>query len=179
MTSIGSSPRVWGTQRLDNPAPASYRFIPTCVGNTSIIELACPRYAVHPHVCGEHFTATRKICPRAVHPHVCGEHFCCRFCPGFSPGSSPRVWGTQQQARDQGGQARFIPTCVGNTSYPSYRQPQLSVHPHVCGEHVAGPGDQDLVKRFIPTCVGNTSALMTPMDWMVGSSPRVWGTRKS
>jgi len=50
---------------------------------------------------------------------------------------------------------RFIPTCVGNIVVDGTTQTLLPVHPHVCGEHVAG--DRRITMG-------------------TGSSPRVWGT---
>ena len=133
---IGSSPRVWGTLLPYAPLVNFLRFIPTCVGN-SVPKSMCPFPAsVHPHVCGE--LGDRSIIPRSI------------------LGSSPRVWGTPQVTLIDAGEARFIPTCVGN-SYSS-RSPirVISVHPHVCGELaiVSGFKSENL-----------------------GSSPRVWGTQ--
>ena len=76
---------------------------------------------------------------------------------GGHPGSSPRVWGTQWLSYQFLWFKRFIPTCVGNTSRFRKTALSLTVHPHVCGEHVNG-----------------TPALAASS----GSSPRVWGTRK-
>ncbi len=70
----GSSPRVWGTFHVVLLARHAERFIPTCVGNMPSAAPPAPRPSVHPHVCGEHW----------------------------------RRW------RLAGVMARFIPTCVGN-----------------------------------------------------------------
>jgi len=53
--------------------------------------------------------------------------------------------------------ARFIPTGVGNTSWPAPMAPPPPVHPHGRGEHPAALAKADLSG---------------------GSSPRAWGTRK-
>ena len=50
---------------------------------------------------------------------------------------------------------RFIPTCVGNAIRSRYLSSSTPVHPHVCGERVR----RSLCKAYL-----------------VGSSPRVWGT---
>ncbi len=136
---------------------SSYRFIPTCVGNTVVPSPTslCP--TVHPHVCGEYFKCRKlnfirdgssprvwgipgRICidgsRNSVHPHVCGEYI------DTPPRFAPRSW--------------FIPTCVGNThgfsmpvSSPGGSSPRVwgilpvqseqpsrhLVHPHVCGEY--------------------------------------------
>ncbi len=112
----GSSPRVWGTQTLNDSPDFECRFIPTRVGNTLIEQVLRPGRSVHPHACGEHCDwpqirapTTRFIPTRvgntpyflivafflAVHPHACGEHFHFSTSLLISDGSSPRVWGTQ------------------------------------------------------------------------------------
>ncbi len=134
------------------------RFIPTCVGNMDA-----------------------HVQPRdrpAVHPHVCGEHGCCSCIHDCHNGSSPRVWGTCWPPRRHQHLSRFIPTCVGNITLIIPSAATRAVHPHVCGEHVAGRCARDhdvgssprvwgtcyrtdpacLVSRFIPTCVGNMSS---------------------
>ena len=133
-----------------------------------------------------------------VHPHACGEHLSPKswFIPFV--GSSPRVWGTPHEWRAGGWRFRFIPTRVGNT----YRPPaNVSSNdgssPRVWGTLTAyGPGR--VTVRFIPTRVGNTPTFGCGPPRMavhphacgehwalppyalatVGSSPRVWGTRR-
>ena len=96
----GSSPRVWGTQHCPSYEFCMKRFIPTCVGNSTLAGVDSSCFAVHPHVCGE-------LTPGSDH---------CWRCHG----SSPRVWGTQRNERKFRVIDRFIPTCVGNSSalYP-------------------------------------------------------------
>jgi len=94
-------------------------------------------------------------------------------------GSSPRVWGTYNEALRAENTERFIPTCVGNMTQTRCECRLPSVHPHVCGEHIvwivrwtsragssprvwgtfadAHPFGRD--HRFIPTCVGNMARL--------------------
>ena len=132
----GSSPRVWGTLHIDLEHVHSLRFIPTRVGNTAGFPLFCSTGAVHPHACGEHFLR--------VHIQE-GER-----------GSSPRVWGTPDNADLTALTNRFIPTRVGNTILIACAYEVNPVHPHACGEHALGNG------------------LVWPP---LGSSPRVWGTR--
>ena len=111
----GSSPRVWGTPLRKGLASGFTRFIPTCVGNTRPGRTSPPSTPVHPHVCGEHIMLTYAQC--------------------LLIGSSPRVWGTPLDWRGKPPHMRFIPTCVGNTSFVHIIPPPYSVHPHVCGEH--------------------------------------------
>ncbi len=116
---------------------------------------------------------------RPVHPHARGEHGLAPVAARRTPGSSPRTWGTQQNAHEDTRRRRFIPTHVGNTAAPA-PMPQLrSVHPHARGEHgYAGlrpslnsgssprtwgtPARSCALSRcsrFIPTHVGNTDAV--------------------
>ncbi len=73
-TSVGSSPRVWGTYCKWLHVTDKERFIPTGVGNI------------------EYFN--RDNWETAVHPHGCGEHNCNFRVTIAAIGSSPRVWGT-------------------------------------------------------------------------------------
>ena len=153
------------------------RFIPTGVGNTG-----CPHGARN---------------PCAVHPHGCGEH-----CPfwggcGYSPGSSPRVWGTPIFTPVQSVVFAVHPHGCGEHEWPEYGgHPYCGSSPRVWGtQHPLDHVHQGV--RFIPTGVGNTAGyavlgfgvpvhphgcgehIFSPAwrGWEVGSSPRVWGTR--
>src|SRR5438128_1528625 len=91
----GSSPRSWGTPSVGNLPGWIRRFIPTVVGNTCFLLSKMPMISVHPHGRGEH-----------------------RGGAGFRlvyRGSSPRSWGTHFCGPASPGNARFIPTVVGNT----------------------------------------------------------------
>ncbi len=147
---------MWGTRTISAAYLSASRFIPTCVGNTSI--------------------NSDKILIASVHPHVCGEHYGNKARYNTHHGSSPRVWGTLARETHAREGNRFIPTCVGNTFNPIGAHGSTPVHPHVCGEHRSGvmrgavkPGSSPRVwgtrflqaslsyfLRFIPTCVGNT-----------------------
>ncbi len=192
----GSSPRMWGTHRLQQHADAVLRFIPTHVGNT----LRC----------------SGRSAPSPVHPHACGEHLVSNCSQVARCGSSPRMWGTPEAGRRKLEAHRFIPTHVGNTVGDPPTWAWRPVHPHACGEHgvadmgtfipggssprmwgtlLAGAEAADL-ERFIPTHVGNTSGSgpwslrravhlhacgehgrqMATSTSVLGSSPRMWGT---
>ncbi len=111
----GSSPRMWGTHRLQQHADAVLRFIPTHVGNT----LRC----------------SGRSAPSPVHPHACGEHLVSNCSQVARCGSSPRMWGTQDASVFDGLFYRFIPTHVGNTVGDPPTWAWRPVHPHACGEH--------------------------------------------
>jgi len=92
---IGSSPRVRGTHLKSRIKDIRKRFIPACAGNTE--------------------KTSGGVSGAAVHPRVCGEHFSARRCSGKGNGSSPRVRGTLLARALWPGENRFIPACAGNT----------------------------------------------------------------
>ena len=174
----GSSPRMWGTPQLRLGAKPNFRFIPTHVGNTKTEIHRSGPPTVHPHACGEHFVSSMfsassfmRFIPThvgntrqetdawtigAVHPHACGEHDIPRLIRRPDDGSSPRMWGTLINENIIGDILRFIPTHVGNTTFPIVCSTITAVHPHACGEHLK---------------------LLLTNRRMTGSSPRMWGTR--
>ena len=91
----GSSPRAWGILQMLCINGYAYRFIPTCVGNTSNAGTASTLATVHPHVRGEY------------EPPILLR-------PSYN-GSSPRAWGIPGEDAAGVLTTRFIPTCVGNT----------------------------------------------------------------
>ena len=177
----GSSPRVWGTRVCPHNAAIHHRFIPACVGNST--------------------TPADSTLVGTVHPRVCGELTPTDLADARISGSSPRVWGTRYRQRriSEAINMRFIPACVGNSIGQCHSLWDLSVHPRVCGElvlgHSAAPAHLRFIPacvgnslqlflsacqcfRFIPACVGNSSIGQCHSIWrLVGSSPRVWGTR--
>jgi len=96
-------------------------------------------------------------------------------------GSSPREWGTRDDALRRIFELRFIPTRVGNTHARRWTAHRTPVHPHASGEHwdlidsassASGSsprewGTQLCVNlrfdnlRFIPTRVGNTQPVLS------------------
>ena len=186
---------MWGIRRQSDYAEPLWRFIPTRVGNTFVVDILRPFVTVHPHACGEYKAGETR--------------------PFLLPGSSPRVWGIRGIRGFFAFLDRFIPTRVGNTLAPVWPYPQRPVHPHACGEYtgikcwplrVAGSSPRvwgiplPLVQsparaRFIPTRVGNTARpcghsrrdavhphacgeyieAIKEGNISAGSSPRVWG----
>ena len=111
----GSSPRAWGTRVPFRHPKHAGRLIPTCVGNTSMDQLAETLPEAHPHVRGEHRRGSARNS---------------RF-----RGSSPRAWGTLFGSGAGAFEPRLIPTCVGNTPAFTTPPPPPTAHPHVRGEH--------------------------------------------
>ena len=93
---------------------------------------------------------------RAVHPHAHGERDGLGHRAAFSDGSSPRTWGTLAHLLGVVAVPRFIPTHMGNATWPPSRPPARSVHPHAHGERLE---------------------TVRPVSAATGSSPRTWGTR--
>ena len=193
----GSSPRAWGIHNFTGGEISPTRFIPTCVGNTSV-----------------HVREQRR---GSVHPHVRGEYGLVATLAELEDGSSPRAWGIPERSLSNVCPRRFIPTCVGNTIRQGKMSAPASVHPHVRGEYrtqgISGSAlggssprawgilysqvGRKLSQRFIPTCVGNTrdgrsfraDLAVHPhvrgeyksdfynIKESAGSSPRAWGIR--
>ena len=94
----------------------------------------------------------------SVHPHGCGERVHGRVDKDSYSGSSPRLWGTLRRRGYDDSRSRFIPTAVGNAYANAGGGAVTPVHPHGCGERC--------LVRYAPS-QGK------------GSSPRLWGTRRS
>ena len=155
-SSTGSSPRLRGTHRPDQPGPGRPRFIPASAGNTCCWLCRSGTHTVHPRVCGEH-----------------GE---VRISAGERTGSSPRLRGTQSRGFAGSIRQRFIPASAGNTPQAARSPSVVPVHPRVCGEHIILNGHQahsagssprlrgtrhrsftsTRYTRFIPASAGNT-----------------------
>ena len=114
LNTVGSSPRVRGTDIAVASAYAQRRFIPACAGNWSQWPADDPTRPVHPRVCGE------LDSPCSIKTDRCG--------------SSPRVRGTGTLRTDDFVVERFIPACAGNWRTILAVNPSVQVHPRVCGE---------------------------------------------
>ena len=115
-----------------------------------------PEFRFIPTAVGNATASDRRPFCISVHPHGCGER---GGFLGHSPnvvGSSPRLWGTLHTPWGMESGSRFIPTAVGNALQAVAEKNLLSVHPHGCGERY---GELGQVKKVL------------------GSSPRLWGTR--
>ena len=88
------------------------------------------------------------------HPHACGDKTLRSMYLLSATGSSPRVWGQDQQVQKIQLCYGIIPTRVGTSRTSLLRLSKSRDHPHACGDK----------KRIFLICTMNT-----------GSSPRVWG----
>ena len=198
LSHLGSSPRVRGTPLMEPVSAHVSGIIPACAGNTTRGPAASSPARDHPRVCGEHVEPgddasplkgssprvrgtlrqfrdpidVRGIIPACAgntqsllkmlpairdHPRVCGEHVYYGFSVVLGVGSSPRVRGTPPACGLQSGEHGIIPACAGNTAAGSAGRSGVWDHPRVCGEHTM------LKNLGLP---------------LVGSSPRVRGTRR-
>ena len=152
----GSSPRLRGTGVLCGAGAISLRFIPAPAGNRDQFGYSHVWLPVHPRACGEQLPFN----PRAP----------------VSPGSSPRLRGTDWPADPVGGCFRFIPAPAGNSPFLLPWRVELPVHPRACGEQFCpsisvccwigssprlrgtglGHGVERLAHRFIPAPAGNS-----------------------
>ncbi len=116
---------------------------------------------------------------RPVHPHARGEHSAAPVGVDGEDGSSPRPWGTRHQYLQFGAMVRFIPTPVGNTSWPTTRCASGAVHPHARGEHFRDIASSSNIGGSSPRPWGTRTMQASSSTLMYGSSPRPWGTRAS
>ena len=177
----GSSPHAWGIPIRGHKSGLRPRFIPTCVGNTAAVPVACGLWPVHPHMRGEYIRwGGKRHGVNGSSPHAWGIRRRSkmvkrggRFIPTCvgntfaisvrilaSCGSSPHAWGIQGFYQDSVLPRRFIPTCVGNTDDVIRLGCEGAVHPHMRGEYDQFVHCYLTAVRFIPTCVGNTSGLL-------------------
>ena len=153
---LGSSPPAWGTRRAATVYEKAPRLIPTCVGNTPPTTGSSAMSWAHPHLRGEHGTASDKS--------------------KYIKGSSPPAWGTHRPPCRDWCAFGLIPTCVGNTPLSASGPLPTWAHPHLRGEHMSARWPEAVAKGssppawgtrtlrarnsrrrgLIPTCVGNT-----------------------
>ena len=175
--SVGSSPRVRGTQIQHASHGRIHRIIPACAGNTGGSGWCSRRRWDHPRVCGNTLLSTARLRPKRDHPRVCGEHPFSSIVHNPPGGSSPRVRGTQIKLEETIWSAGIIPACAGNTAHMICLELPTRDHPRVCGEHEvmqgvlkvaqgSSPRVRGTPARYrrrssrpgiIPACAGNTS----------------------
>ena len=130
----GSSPRVWGQASWDKIFEEFPRIIPTRVGTS--------------------YCARCDKCNGKDHPHACGDKGAVATVPVTSLGSSPRVWGQDDDLRKDEFHLRIIPTRVGTSkkNLKNFYKPRIiptrvgtsrlidlekiadEDHPHACGD---------------------------------------------
>ena len=113
-TSLGSSPRMRGKQRLTSIEHFAERIIPAHAGQT----------------CG----GRRGPACSADHPRACGANVGVDVSDAFGCGSSPRMRGKRLHKRHRGKPVRIIPAHAGQTcSLLRVSAVLFSDHPRACG----------------------------------------------
>ena len=174
------------------------RIIPTRVGTSYSIQLRAAVTEDHPHACGDNSRYFQQVililgssprvwgqdCPRFFkgncipiiptrvgtrylclllwlfhwdHPHACGDKLASAFNMDKVEGSSPRVWGQASWDKIFEEFPRIIPTRVGTSSLHFGYERLNGDHPHACGDKMT---------------------IYEKMNFISGSSPRVWGQVK-
>ena len=113
--SLGSSPRMRGTQIVDTGLRKLRGIIPAYAGNTW-------------------WSVSLAVASRD-HPRVCGEHRSRRSRKFLLRGSSPRMRGTLRVLGDNVNAVGIIPAYAGNTMAGTGACSKYWDHPRVCGEH--------------------------------------------
>ena len=134
---LGSSPRVWGQAFSTLCRRRGNGIIPTRVGTSEVVYVQNGIEGDHPHACGDKRTLFLKKKPLK--------------------GSSPRVWGQEDDGEYELINFRIIPTRVGTSSCNKCIDCCVQDHPHACGD--------------------KTVSVSSPSIFS-GSSPRVWGQGK-
>ena len=193
----GSSPRMRGTRAPPGQPQPPPRIIPAHAGNSLVRLVMLNLLADHPRACGELDSKPLNLCksvgssprmrgtPAAAvgivwgiriipahagnslaplrtdrtgsdHPRACGELRRLWTRVRGTYGSSPRMRGTHVEARGVFGVGRIIPAHAGNSIQGFGERSCGSDHPRACGE------------LLLSRC---------PVAHLIGSSPRMRGTR--
>ena len=145
-----------GTPKCAYGARYSRGIIPAHAGNTRKLSRRRTGSRDHPRACGEHAPAAiGAAAPPGIipahagntgvtvavsfgvrdHPRACGEHLSHWGIYGVSPGSSPRMRGTQTSIPSRPLTVGIIPAHAGNTCSSSISVNVCKDHPRACGEH--------------------------------------------
>ncbi len=89
-------------------------------------------------------------------------------------GSPPRLWGIQNNKKQQNLDRRFTPTPVGNTCCLTTWCCGGTVHPHACGEYATGSSPPP-TRPVHPHACGEYFVVSTVTTLVDGSPPRLWG----
>ncbi len=154
---LGSSPRLRGTQALQERITLTRGIIPALAGNTRRRCRTGHRAWDHPRACGEHLASLdQQRFDRGSSPRLRGTQTLERVCasgrgiiPALAgntdgltlagiavPGSSPRLRGTLLRSGPATPPCGIIPALAGNTLAQSWPQALGSDHPRACGEHI-------------------------------------------
>ena len=156
--SIGSPPRVRGTDNPGSQQRDTPGITPACAGN---------RYA-----------GISALDAGWDHPRVCGEQVHCNKPYPADGGSPPRVRGTVGQCGILFPRLRITPACAGNSRRRIKRCNRAGDHPRVCGEQVS-PFRQLIFTRGSPPRVRGTADWGYTADERIGITPACAGNSTS
>ena len=172
--SLGSPPRVRGTDLYATDATLNNGITPACAGNSvSIFSLAL-------------FIKD--------HPRVCGEQLTAYYILSLITGSPPRVRGTAASPVVTVPTSRITPACAGNRIFLALALYVFGDHPRVCGEQKIQPvllalqigspprvrgtdlyaTDATLNNGITPACAGNSVSIFS-LALFIKDHPRVCG----
>ena len=193
-------PRACGELVGELPvAPSLNRFIPAHAGNSSVGRGGSGDPTVHPRACGELIcdpspfdgpigssprmrgTLATPTCLRrrsSVHPRACGELRVESIVRRKERGSSPRMRGTRVPHHHGLAPDRFIPAHAGNSRASPPEITESSVHPRACGELGVLPDGESAVIGSSPRMRGTRPSPSFTRRPLHGSSPRMRGTRE-
>ena len=130
----GSSPCVWGQEKMySNCAPVE-RIIPMRVGTSLTMLLLYSGFRIIPMRVGtRHVHPVCKLCAKD-HPHACGDKRAITDNIRHCLGSSPCVWGQASSSRRLFIRFRIIPMRVGTSLLLASCALNSEDHPHACGD---------------------------------------------
>ena len=117
MQTLGSSPRVRGSQAYTSLKTLAHGIIPAGAGLTSDHLTRPPTHQDHPRGCGAHLPSFLSL--------------------SFMSGSSPRVRGSLIDGEEATAKEGIIPAGAGLTNVPTCSQKALRDHPRGCGAHTS------------------------------------------
>ena len=153
----GSSPRLRGTLSASLAQSNPSRFIPAAAGNAAAGRITSSAMPVHPRGCGERRnTVFERSSSRGSSPRLRGTHEVARQGDHLFRFIPAAAGNARRQHVALVSLVRFIPAAAGNAAVAQGLYQRVAVHPRGCGERT---------RRF-----GNCSRSN-------GSSPRLRGTR--
>ena len=131
----GLSPRVRGSQGVQNLFENQARSIPACAGQPTILSPPNPHIRVYPRVCGAAITLSLSSTAWS--------------------GLSPRVRGSRVTALDRVNRIRSIPACAGQPAGIDVLVCEHKVYPRVCGAAAFTSTFQQAIEGLSPRVRGS------------------------
>ena len=138
--SVGSSPRMQGSRKLDNGVSATEGSSPRMRGSPEHGRLQSGHAGIIPAYAG--LTHLQLVFCRCIwnHPRVCEAHESTSAGVTRSLGSSPRMRGSRSQTAAQRQRPGIIPAHAGLTVLCPGPESHPWDHPRACGTHISQKG---------------------------------------